>query len=140
MKVIVVGVDGSEPSIHAVEFAANLAEKFGSRMVAVHSLLPLVVGAEMPSVALGELEAARVRDAEQLLSDTATRLAARNLECDKVLRLGAPAEELADVADQYQADLVVVGNRGRGAVSRVLLGSTSDRLVHIAKRPVLVVR
>jgi nucleotide-binding universal stress UspA family protein len=54
--------------------------------------------------------------------------------------LGAPAETIADLAMDEGFDLVVVGNKGRGAVSRVLLGSVADRLTHICKRPVLVVR
>jgi nucleotide-binding universal stress UspA family protein len=52
---------------------------------------------------------------------------------------GGPAETLADRADRMDADLVVVGSRGLGAVKRAFLGSTSNRLVHICKRPVLVV-
>ena len=57
-----------------------------------------------------------------------------------VHRLGAPAETIADFADEQHFDLVVVGNKGRGAVSRVLIGSTADRLVHICKQAVMVVR
>jgi nucleotide-binding universal stress UspA family protein len=47
---------------------------------------------------------------------------------------------LAELAESGNFDLVVVGSKGRGAVSRMLVGSITDRLVHICKRPVLVVR
>jgi nucleotide-binding universal stress UspA family protein len=52
---------------------------------------------------------------------------------------GPPAETLAEAASAGDADLLVVGSRGHGAVARVLLGSTSDRVVHVASMPVLVV-
>lgn len=53
---------------------------------------------------------------------------------------GPVAETLADTALHGGFDLLVVGTKGRGAVSRVLLGSVADRLVHICQVPVLVVR
>jgi nucleotide-binding universal stress UspA family protein len=52
---------------------------------------------------------------------------------------GSPAETLAEAAAAPDVDLVVLGSRGRGAVARVLLGSVSDRLIHISPKPVLVV-
>ena len=58
----------------------------------------------------------------------------------RVTLQGSIGESLADFADQAHFDLIVVGSKGRGAVARVLIGSTTDRLVHISRRPVLVVR
>jgi nucleotide-binding universal stress UspA family protein len=52
---------------------------------------------------------------------------------------GRVAEQLARFVNDRQASLVVVGSRGLGAVARVLLGSVSDRLVHICEQPVLLV-
>lgn len=52
---------------------------------------------------------------------------------------GRPAAVIADVADSLNADLVVVGRRGRGSVAEVLLGSVSHELSHHCKRPVLVI-
>ncbi len=57
---------------------------------------------------------------------------------------GLPTQAFPITNIDYQAlsdaDLVVVGSKGRGAVSRMLVGSVTDRLVHISKKPVLVVR
>ena len=53
---------------------------------------------------------------------------------------GPPAEALVEAAASTEADLLVVGSHGHGAVARVLLGSTTDRVVHLAGCPVLVVR
>jgi universal stress protein family protein len=56
------------------------------------------------------------------------------------LRLEAPAHELAQIASDLEADLVVVGTHGRRGVARLLLGSVAEAVVRLAPCPVLVVR
>lgn len=53
---------------------------------------------------------------------------------------GDPGAAICDVAEEIDADLVVVGNHGRNALARLVLGSTSTYVVHHCRRPVLVVR
>jgi nucleotide-binding universal stress UspA family protein len=59
---------------------------------------------------------------------------------NQIIESGAPAETICAQAEERNADLVVVGSRGMGAVGRWLLGSVSDRVVHLSKRPVVVAR
>jgi nucleotide-binding universal stress UspA family protein len=59
---------------------------------------------------------------------------------ETIVEPGAPAETLAELAKAGEVDLVVVGHRGRNALSRALMGSVADRLVQICSKPVLVVR
>ena len=68
------------------------------------------------------------------------KLGESGVQADTLVLSGSPAESLAEAALSGEVDLVVVGSRGRGAVARVLLGSVSDRLVHISHKPVLVAR
>jgi nucleotide-binding universal stress UspA family protein len=79
-----------------------------------------------------------MKNGELLLEQTAKELGFPNLR--RVCLNGTPAERLTDLAEAEGVDLIVVGSKGRGAVSRMLIGSTSDRLIHISKKPVLVVR
>ncbi len=136
MKKILVAIDGSDASIHAARTALELARATHAELTLAHIVPPTFVPAEVPFSVQSWIEEA-VKAGERLLEETARELGA---PCQQVNVTGSPAERLAELADAGQFDLVVVGSKGRGAVSRVLIGSVTDRLVHICQRPVLVVR
>jgi nucleotide-binding universal stress UspA family protein len=60
-------------------------------------------------------------------------------QTDAVVRSGSPADEIIRTASELGADLIVMGSRGLGSTRSVLLGSVSDRVLHLAHCPVLVV-
>jgi len=141
MKTIVVGVDGSAPAQRALEFAAEEAILRGGRLrvVCAWQISPDVYGGGFaPALDQEALDAFRehaqtvVRDA----LESVTRLHP-TLEADGTTPEGQPAERLLEEAQQ--ATLIVVGNRGRGGFSSLLLGSVSQQVVHHAPCPVVVV-
>ncbi len=141
MKRILVGVDGSEISKRAAEFAAGLARATGAELQLVCAFQPQVFSfgaGETPEVATQEDELA-IRTAKSTLSDLTALAALSGPGLSTLAVAGTPAEVLAELA-KGEVDLVVVGHRGRGAVARALLGSVADRLVQICPRPVLVFR
>jgi nucleotide-binding universal stress UspA family protein len=84
---------------------------------------------------------ARWKEADRLVTErTAEVLDPLGVPWRFEVRTGDPAAELEALAAEHAADMVVVGNRGHGRGRRLLLGSVSNRLVHHADRPVLVVR
>ncbi len=137
MKKILVAVDGSAASLHAARTALELAAPTGAEVHLVHVVPPAFVPPEVPFGVTPWTEEA-MKAGERLLEDTVKELG--NPKVARHNLAGSPAERVADLADQEQVDLVVVGSKGRGAVSRVLIGSVTDRIVHICKKPVLVVR
>lgn len=137
VRTIVVGVDGSVNSRVAVEWAARLAAGLRARVVAVHALgllEHLDPGAE-PAPSVAHLE-----EIEELFSrDWCEPLRTLGVEHRRELRYGPPVQTLIDAADRDEADLLVVGSRGCGGSSALLLGSTSSRLANASTRPVLIV-
>jgi nucleotide-binding universal stress UspA family protein len=133
---IVVGVDGSTNSLAAVEWAAGFAEMTGTEVVAVHALglLEHLHGPE-PISAQSHREEIRRR------FDTAwcAPLNRAGIRCRQELRDGSPVGVLLSVAEEEDADLIVVGSRGLGGYPEQLLGSTSTQVAQNTSRPVTIV-
>lgn len=140
MKKILVAVDGSEPALHCVRMAAQLAHSTQAVLrlayVSPPNLLPPHVYAEV----IDKLDQQEKKFSAEILKAAASEAKALGAESEQITVTGAAAEALADLADDPSVWMVAVGSRGRGAVSRVLLGSVADRLVHVCRKPVLVVR
>lgn len=137
MKKVLVAVDGSPASLHGAEVALKLAQPFGAEVILIYVVPPMVLPGDAPWAPLEEIHEAEQRRGEHLLTETAAKLG--NPPVRKMVKVGPPAETLAEVAEAEQVDVVAVGSTGKGAVKRLLVGSTADRLVHICTRPVLVV-
>lgn len=144
-KTIICGVDGSVDSEAALDVAARLADRLGERLVLAHVVdytqVPYAsaarFGGALPPMDIAAVEEAQKRDAEQLLARVASDAGLAGVE-QRVL-MGFPAERLADLADEEDGLLIVVGSRGRGALKTAFLGSVSSSLVGVARCPVLIV-
>ncbi len=140
MRRILVGVDGSEPSQKAARLAAEIAARFGSTLALAYVVPRLLLPPDVYGLTLADVEREHRAYAEKLVGEALLHLGDAGVNADTLVLYGSPAESLAEAAAAPDVDLVVLGSRGRGAVARVLLGSVSDRLVHISSKPVLVVR
>ncbi len=137
MKKILVAFDGSLASLHAARKALEIARALDASV----TLASVVAPPHEPSMQLADdLTSALKATAEVTLREALAVLEPALPVPETRVLLGPVAETLADHAASTGYDLVVCGNRGRGAVSRVLLGSVADRLVHISQVPVLLVR
>jgi len=135
---IICGIDGSEESRSALRVGAQLADCLQLRLVMAHVFPEAVFAAgSEPQGPLVTLTPELSRVGEQLLERVADAEAVPYAE-RRVLH-GLPAERLADLADEEDAYLIVVGSRGRGAFKRAFLGSVSSDVIGLARRPVLVV-
>jgi nucleotide-binding universal stress UspA family protein len=130
---IVVGMDFSDGSIRALEFAMEYARTLGANVVCVHAYedAPGTPAFHDPAQAISE----------QLEEVIALRRPSRSsLRVDPIVRRGAPWEKLANVARELGAELVVVGVDGqRGASREGFLGTVAYRLAATSPRPVVVV-
>lgn len=134
---IVVGLDGSEGSRRAVQWVADLAARLGATVCAVHTFEPLSHLSEVePPYDFDAMEADARR---RLESEWAEPLAGSGVSHEVRVVHGAPFQCLIDVADEVDADLIVVGARGLGRLKSLALGSTSGKLLHLSHRPVTIV-
>jgi nucleotide-binding universal stress UspA family protein len=133
---IIVGVDGSTNSMAAVEWATGAAEITGAEVVAVHAfgLLEHLLG---PERATPQTQRDEIRN--RFETDWCAPLNRAGVECRRQLRDGSPVEVLLAVAEDEDADLIVLGSRGLGVYPEVLLGSTSTQVAQNATRPVTIV-
>ena len=145
-KSIVCGVDGSADSEAALAAAARLADRLDARLVLanvveyVHSPFATVdaIGpGRIGRAPLADVLEEQVRAGERLLEEMAEQA---NVEtAERRVVSGFAAERLADLADEEDAEVIVVGSRGRGAFKAAFLGSVSTSLIGVARCPVLVV-
>ncbi len=145
MNRILVGVDASPPSVKALERAAEEARLRGATLEVVHAFNPPDQTTAFPVVPekgsdRADLEAERKKANDKLgrwLDESEVDLSDLDVEWS-VLANNRATEVLIDRSKD--ADLVVVGSRGRGGFRGLLLGSTSEQVTRHARCPVLVVR
>jgi nucleotide-binding universal stress UspA family protein len=142
---IVVGTDGSSTADRAVDVAGDLARLSGAQVHVVTAYRP-VRAAAMAGVSAsgGAVLPAWLGDDERVAAEEVVRRARERLEGNgiavrSVARLGEPADALLAVAEELDADLLVIGNRGISGVRRYLLGNVADRVAHHAPCSVHIV-
>ncbi len=140
---ILIAYDGSAGAARAVALAEGVDWPAGSalRVVSVVEpamlqLMPWTVG----TTALQALESDALTYLEADQTTVVGRLSAPNRVVDAVLSRDRPASGLVDQAREFSADLVIVGSRGHGPITSLLLGSVSSEVVDHAHCPVLVAR
>ncbi|HEY7205955.1 MAG TPA: universal stress protein [Methylomirabilota bacterium] len=146
---VVVGVDGSSNSRRAAAFLARLKAPRGARVTCVQVVeavrapsTPLLPGG-MRARLVGEVDAMnreRRRVASRRVAAIAAMLTRAGWRATGVVRTGAPLPELLAAVRRARADLLVVGARGAGAMTRLLLGSVAEGVVKQSPVPVLLVK
>ncbi len=132
---IVVAVDGSEPSNHALKVACDLANHYGSSLHLVHSPQLETVGHAVGSAAI-EIKPNRaiIEEAGHKVVDKAMA-DAKEMGCtsvDSTIGFDDPAEDILRTLKLTDADLVVMGRRGLGRLTSAILGSVSQKVSHDA--------
>jgi nucleotide-binding universal stress UspA family protein len=143
-RLIVAGTDGSETATQAMRQAVDLARAVGAEMELVSAYEPV------PAQRLRDERQEAPEDLQWAISPRedvdATLEAAASLARDAGVnartyaRQGDPADAILDVAEEREADLIVVGNKGMTGARRFLLGSVPNKISHHAPCSVLIIR
>jgi universal stress protein A len=147
-RVIVVPTDFSSCSEAALTLALDMAAANRSRLVLVHVVdvgASLALDAAMSSAALGLATAVGVdqqlrESAAAALEAAKARVLSAGLPVETRSSEGSPEDEIVAIANEVQADLIVMGTQGRSGLEHLLVGSVAEKVVRNAPMPVLTVR
>ena len=137
-RTILAATDFSASSALALEYAHTLARHFGAHLVVVHVVEePFPVGAEFYPPEVASFRTRLLDDAKRELASVAAGL--DDVASSVEVQIGPTARRIVECAAAHDADLIVMGIRGRGAVATFLMGSVAERVVRTATCPVMTV-
>lgn len=144
---ILVATDGSDAAWKAIEFVVDLAKQTAASLTLVYVGDPSgYVSRSVPDPAdpghLQEpVEDYLKQEGDAILSDAEDLCGEKGVSATKAIRVGEPLEEIIREAEDSQADLIVLGSRGKSSLQATLVGSVTYGLIHHqSKIPVLVVK
>ena len=134
---LLVAVDHSEISPRVIDAAKNLALLSKGKVWVLH-LLEKEVIAQM-----GDVPSESEKEARQLVEDAVHELTQAGVDAEGEIRpttFGHAAREILADAKEHDADVIIMGSRGRSDFAGAILGSTAHKVIHLTDRPVLVIR
>lgn len=146
---ILVPLDGSKFSIHALNFAINLAKFTGSKIAGI-----FVISVDVSPVPLDEIfdplssiepkdyKSKMTKKGRKILEQAENRCLQNKISFTKNLLFGNPGNDIVKFAEvkKNNIGLVIMGSRGHGHTNEILLGSVSYNVVHKSKKPVMIVK
>lgn len=145
-KRIVVGLDGSAHSLKATAAAADLAKRYGADLHLLTVTRPYKVSPRLrqyleaenllgePKYVMDEMTNTIVSEAKEIAAKAGVKSVTTEV------REGKPSRSIVDYANNFKADLIVVGSRGVGELESALLGSVSQKVALLSACTVMVVR
>ena len=139
MDRILLPTDGSEPSVAATEYAVMLAKTFGAVVKAIYVDTGLEA-LEYPEEVMTEDVYGGIHPSIKGLALAKTLCDRNGVECEVEIVQGGVAKRIVAVAEEWKADVVVLGDTGRTGLKRIALGSVAETVVKGSPIPVLVVK
>jgi nucleotide-binding universal stress UspA family protein len=139
---VLVATDFTTTSNAAIDWAVALAAPLGASVTVIHAFeIPVIGFPDGALIATADM-AARISTAARAALDTTVeqqQRQGRGVPIEGVLREGVAWEEIVAVADEIDADLVVIGTHGRRGIARALLGSVAENVIRTSSRPVTTI-
>lgn len=142
-KKILLAVDSSKNSKKVVETGADLAGKYGAELIILHTwYMPERFNAHKSShyVYLRKVEENMVNHGNDFLATLKNELEEKGIRVKTILEKGPAGPVIVAKAKSEETDLVLIGSRGLGNVSSLLIGSVSNYVIHHAECPVLIIK
>ena len=133
---ILVGVDGSEYSDKAFEYAVSMIQNHKQQLLIVHII------ENLGNIGYSNFNQLK-QDSQTILQKYRTNAERKGLKSSiKIIedQGNSPAEKILDIAETEKVDIIIVGTKGRKPLEQFLLGSTSYKVVHYSKCTVIIVK
>jgi nucleotide-binding universal stress UspA family protein len=134
---IIIAIDGSQAAAWAVQFGSQLARQLSAQVMLVYVIEPITTAGD--NVAIGKPAEATEQQLGKNLLERARASFPSCVRVDTSVRTGFPADQIAAVARDWKADLLVIGTRGRGQVAQFDLGTTAKAVISQSACPVMTV-
>ena len=144
MENILVATDGSKTANQALIEARKLAQCTGAKVkiihVISHSLIPLYIDTHEQMELYNSIVEQEEEASQMLLDDALKTFEGFTGEVSTVSRSGYAAQEIIKEATEGNHDLIIMGNRGLGTLSRAMLGSVANKVLNNSKKKVLIIQ
>lgn len=140
IKRILVPTDFSDQGKTALMYAVAFADQFGAAVDLLHVMETVPPGALLSYISLNDLKKSMHEEAEKHLEELTSKWQDYAFPVKKIIVEGHPFVEIIKHAKDSNADMIIMGTHGRGAIAHMLLGSVAEKVVRKAPCPVLTVR
>jgi nucleotide-binding universal stress UspA family protein len=145
---IMIGIDGSEESVNAADYAIAITKRYNAELIAVNVLTSDIgyayssPGVESPPLTMGEIILLAEDEAKKWFDDIKEKADKSGIRfrSEIIMAKRSAVSTILDYAEEQNINLIVVGTRGRSGIKKMLLGSFASGLVTYAACPVLVVK
>jgi nucleotide-binding universal stress UspA family protein len=145
---IMVGIDGSEQSINAADYAIDIAKRHNTELIAINVLTSDIgyayssPGVESPPLTIREIILLAEDEVKKWLNDIEEKADKSGIRfrSEIIMAKRSAVSTMLDYAEEQKIDLIVVGTKGRSGIKKMLLGSVASGLVTYAACPVLIVK
>lgn len=134
-KTVLFPIDQSRESREAVETVAGVVKHHSSRLI----ILSVVETPEEPPTSAADIEMTSAKAIAKLLADAKALFLSQGIEAEIIEREGKPAFTICDVADELNAELIIMGCRGLGLTEEGAAESVTNRVINLSPCPVLIV-
>ena len=141
---ILVAIDGSEPSFHALDYAIEFAQKWKAELLVLSVVPPITYMFDPMGSPLLDYEA--MKDQAKKIYKSKLENAEKDLKkvpkvnYRTIIEFGRPCIKINEVAINEAVDLIIVGSSGLGGITGYILGSTSNRVANHCKMPILIIK
>jgi len=140
-KKILCPVDFSQFTQEVINYAVDLAKKYGAELHVMHVVPNMTYFTPYESFLTPENLVAIERNIQdEVENDFAKLLKDQNVPTKKVIRTGVPFVEIIDYAKSESIDLIVMGTHGRGSIEHILIGNVAEKVVRKSPCPVMTIR